>query len=449
MNAPRNPRDFLFNVDFVKYMEILSAQRAFIAVFCTSAVLTALALTYAFSEMYLSTATIHYRPVDTSLLRPRSSESFGAPIPSAPFKIISQTLSDIVKSEAIIRPVVEELHLDQEIQKHYDVWYKRWFYATKKAIKAVAKDAWQLLKYGRFVEESSATSAVQGLADAISISSTKDSYIYVLSVKDQDPERAARIVDAVGAQLVRWSRQQDHNPFESKAERLSSEVKRKDAELTSLRSERDGILLSSNVVSISEEVNTGVQSLYGMKVDLERVVAQINEKQKRLDEIRRTISDRQDRYIDPDHLKRLQEERLFAEIEIKSLDARRASLQASINRLEQKLQFVLSIKKKVDDIDAKIETVTREGQHIGDMQLEATEAKTRESEVTVLHRANVSATPVQPIKIYHVGLTAFLSLVFSVGLVYVFSYFNIRVFFPSRKPHLLDGFDDSPKAADG
>lgn len=48
--------------------------------------------------------------------------------------------------------------------------------------------------------------------------------------------------------------------------------------------------------------------------------------------------------------------------------------------------------------------------------------------------AMVPAKPVQPIKIYHVGLTLALSLALSIGLVYVFAYFNIRVFFASRPP---------------
>lgn len=435
MQTQRDPRDFLFNVDFVKYMEILSAQWVFVLVFCSSAVLTSLALTYLFSEQYRADAAIYYRPADTTLLRQRNAETFGAPAPQAPFKIIIQTLNDIAKSEAIIRPVVEALHLDQEVARQYDSWYAKWFGESKRAIKDFMLDVWEILKHGRLIEESATEKAVKGLSEGISLQSTKDSYIYVLSVKDQYPERAARIVDAVGAELVRWSRRQGQDPSQVKREHLSEEISSKEDEVSALRRERDEILHNNSIVSISEEVNNGMQSQYSLRIELERVAAQVQEKQKRLEELGRTLAARESRYIDPDHVKRLEEERMFAEIEHKALAVRYASLQTSIERLQDRMQFVLSLKKQYEDLDDRIEKATRESHHISDMYVEANEgAQGHESEVKILHPAAVPSKPVQPIKIYHVGLTALLALFFSIGLVYVFSYFNVRVFFASNKP---------------
>lgn len=431
---PRDPRDYLFNVDLVAYARILSAQRSFILAFCLPAVVTSLALTYVTSEQYLAGATIYYRPVDSPLLRSRSVESFGAPVPSPAFKVISQTLNDVVKSEAIVRPVVEELGLDKEVRPRYDAWYKEWFHETKRALKRYAQDAWELLKYGRLIEESDTAKAVKGLGESLKISSTKDSYIFVLSVKDQYPERAARIVDAVASQLVAWSKLQDADPAQSRGHRLAAEIADKEGMLLALRRERDEILHGNGIVSITEEVNIGVQSVYSMKLELERLVAQIREKQKRLGEIGDALRTLSTRYVDPDHVKRLEEERLLADIEAKSLEAKRASVQASIDRIQARLQSVLSIKKQVEDIDAKIGIATRESEHLSDMQLEAKEGLARASEVRLMTPAMVPAKPVQPIKIYHVGLTLALSLALSIGLVYVFAYFNIRVFFASRPP---------------
>lgn len=450
MQKQRNPRDFLFNVDFVKYMEILSAQWVFVLVFTASAVLTSLALTYFFSEQYLAEVAIYYRPVDLTLLRQRNAEAFGAPVPQAPFKIISQTLNDVVKSETIIRPVVEELHLDREVERKYDSWYEEWYQEGKKAVKRFLQDAWEILKYGRLIDQSPMDKAVEGLSEGISITSTKDSYVYVLSVKDQYPARAARIVDSVGEHLVAWSKQQDRSPAELKREHLMTEISGKQQEIATLRKERDDILHGSNIVSVNEEVNTGMQSQYALRVELERIVAETREKQKRLEEIRQILQNRGSRYIDPDNFKRLEEEKLFAEIELKSLAARRESLQASIDRMQERLQFVLSIKKQVEGMDSRIENATRENQHISDMHVEANEgSQTHDTEVKVLHQATVPSKPVQPIKIYHVGLTTLLALFFSTGLVYVFSYFNVRVFFHSNRPPALNDSGDQPEATHG
>lgn len=444
----RDPREFLFKVDFVKYMEILSAQRTFIFVFFFSAVLTSLALTYVFSERYQATATIYYRPVDVTLLRQRNAESFGAPVPAAPFRIISQTLNDIVRSEAILRPVVEELGLDKEIKPQYDTWYKAWFHEAKKWLKETGQDALYILKYGRLIEEDRKSAAVEGLRENLSIVTAKESYVFVLSVRDQYPERAAHIVDAVGTRLVDWSRQQDRDPAQSKSKRLSADITLKEEELTALRKERDTILRNSGIASVSEEVNTGVQSQYGIQLELERVVAQIVEKRKRLDELTQTISTRGTHYVDPAHLKRVEEEKLFTEIEVKSLEAKRTAMQASVNRMQGRLQSVLAIKKRIEDIDSKIESANRGKTHISDMQLEAAESTSRDSEVRILHKASVPQKPVQPIKLYHVGLTGLLALFIATGLVYVFSYFNVRVFFPSAKP-TADNDPNKPAEAAG
>ena len=444
---PRDPRDFIFNVDFVRYLEILGQQKSFILSFCLSAVLTSLALTYATSERYQAAATIYYRPVDSTLLRSRNVEAFGAPVPSPAFKVISQTLNDVVKSEAIVRPVVEELGLHKEVKPRYDAWYKEWFQESKKAIKGYALDAWEVLKYGRVIEESPMTRAVIGLGESIKIDSTKDSYIFILSVKDQYPERAAKIIDAVALQLVRWSKQQDVSPAQSRGRRLAAELEEKERLRTTLRQERDGILRSNGIASVAEEVNTGVQSLYTLKVELERLAAQTQEKRQRISEIGEMLRARPARYLDPDHARRLEEERLLAEIEVKSLGARRDSVNASIGRMQERLQFILSVKKRIEDIDAKIEVATRETQHMSDMQLESTEGQARESEVKLMTPAMVPEKPVQPIKIYHVGLTAALSLVLSVGLIYVFAYFNIRVFFASRRPTPRGGANEGTEVA--
>ena len=54
-----------------------------------------------------------------------------------------------------------------------------------------------------------------------------------------------------------------------------------------------------------------------------------------------------------------------------------------------------------------------------------------ESEIGILHHAKVPSSPVSPVKVYHVGLAGVLGLMVSIGLVYVLSYFNIRILFPS------------------
>ena len=121
----RNPYDFLFNVDFRKYYEILVRQKGFVLVFCFSATLSSLALTYVFSEKYIAATNIYYRPLERSLLRQKGIEAFGAPVPSAPFGVIVQSLQDIIRSDAILRQVVETHGLDKTVEVEGD-HFRRW-----------------------------------------------------------------------------------------------------------------------------------------------------------------------------------------------------------------------------------------------------------------------------------------------------------------------------------
>jgi len=433
-NKPRDPRDFIFNIDFLKYVEILQQQKRFILIFCISAILTSTALTYIFSELYIAGTTVYYRPLEMTMLRLRNAQSFGAPVPSPPFKIISQTLNDLIKSPVILEPVVDELGLDKEATPDYDSWYQRIYEETKKTVKDWALKTWEFLKHGRLIEKNPTSEAISGLGDNLSISSTKESYIYILSVKDKYPARAAKIVDSVSVRLVEWLKQQDKNPAEMKRSQSSEQITLKEKKISSLREERDQILQREGIVEVDAEVNTGVQSLYSMQLEDDRVRAQIKEKESKLNEIRQKINHAAGRYIDPDLLKRLNDERHFTEIELKSLMARQAAFDVTIGQTKTRLEYIRSIKKQNDDIDMKINMLSQETQHVSDLRVEATgDVETAQSEVEILHPAIIPTTPVQPIKIYHIGLTAILSLFFSTGLVYVFAYFNVRIFFDSGR----------------
>ena len=72
--------------------------------------------------------------------------------------------------------------------------------------------------------------------------------------------------------------------------------------------------------------------------------------------------------------------------------------------------------------------------HFKDIYTEvSTQVLTARKEICVLHPASVPSNPSQPIKIYHVGLAGFLSLMISISLVYVFNYLNIQLFVKNKK----------------
>jgi uncharacterized protein involved in exopolysaccharide biosynthesis len=428
----RNPYNFLFDVDFRKYYEILIKQKGFILVFCFSAILTSLALTYVFSEKYIAGANIYYRPLERSLLRQKGIEAFGAPVPSAPFKVIIQTLQDMIRSDTILRPVVETLDLDKKVEVEYSTWYKRWYHHSKDFVKKQLSNFWNLLKYGRIIKVDATVGAIKGLRKSISIQATKDSYVYILSVKDKYPKRAAIIVDTAGQYLVDWLKEQDQNPAQHRCIQLDKQLQEVEKKIKELRKEREDLLKQGNFIAVAEERSEGVRNLYAMEREAIRFKAQSEEKRKKLRELEREIQNKSATHVSPDDAKKMESDRLSTQIELQGLLAKIDFQQSSIVELRTKLQKLPSLKTKVDDLDMQIVAATRGHLHLKDLHIEAlSQASSAESEIKVLHPASIPAIPVQPIKIYHVGLTGILSLFFSTGLIYVLAFFNIRTFFSS------------------
>jgi uncharacterized protein involved in exopolysaccharide biosynthesis len=419
-------------VDIRKYLGLLAREKSFVLVFTFSAVLASLLFTYISSEKYQAATTIFYRPIEMKLLRLKETEAFGAPVPVPPFKVISQTLWDAVQNEVVLRPVVKKLRLDEKVESSNLVWYKRWYDDTKDFVKRQLSNSWALLKYGRIIEEESTVAAIKALRKNIDIGTTKDSYIYVLTVRDKYPERVAKIVDLVGETLVNWLRNEYQNPAKEKLQQLQQQLIDKENEIAFLRDEREKMLDGNKFVSISEETTRGLENLYQMEIDGVQVSAEIEKKQREVNEYEQEIQKRMN--VQSKDFKTMKSEKLFGEVELKGLTAKRSFIKTSIQELKEQLQKLPTLQNKLDTLNMKIDSSTREYLHLKDFYTEAlTQVASAHGETRVLHPAVIPSKPAQPIKIYHVGLTAFLGLLFSTGLVYILDFLNIKTFFSSQE----------------
>ncbi len=426
----RNKYDYLFNIDFKKYYEILTKQKGFIMLFVGSAMVSALLLTYFFSEKYEAGVHIYYRPIETSLMRFKETQAFGSPVPSPPFKVIIQTLRDIVKSETVLIPVVERLHLDKKVQPHYDTWYEEYYNRTKDFIKETGSKIWTILKYGRLIDEDPKVKAVKDLRQNIKIIETKESYVYLLTVKDKYPARAAKIADVIGEVAVRWLKDQGTGLARDRINQLEEQLSEKEKDINLLRTQKENILKQNDIISIKQEYENGIKSLYDLETEQIRLSAEIQSDNTRIGAYRQKLKNGSG--IDPDDYRELESKNLFDTFTLQGLESRLASLNQSIAQLKERLGKILSADKYVENIDMKLNANMREYIHLKDMYVE-NEAQliNSASEIKIMHKALIPSEPAQPIKIYYVALSGFLSLIFASGLVYIFAFFNIRIFFAS------------------
>ena len=144
----------------------------FIVVFVLSAMLSALALTYIYSERYRAEVTIFFKPSEVTRLTPNSTQALGSPFPSnTAFKAVDQTILNLVQSDALLRQVVANLHLD--VPEPRDIsgpWYVQYYQQTKYALEDFASYAWQILQWGRIIDDP-VSQAVASLRSRVKVTS--------------------------------------------------------------------------------------------------------------------------------------------------------------------------------------------------------------------------------------------------------------------------------------
>lgn len=421
------------------YLAVLGAQKGFIILFCASAILTALALTYVASDKYEAATTISYRPQEITRLKAEDTHAFGSPSPAPPFEVISKSLNELVKSESILHSVVLELHLDRTFPPPTDeLWYEHWYRITKEFAMDSTSKAWMMLKYGRVIEEDPVVAATKKLRQSV-ILVDKNAYIFYIVVRDKYPLRAPMIVDAIAAHLVDYLRDDQREPGTMKKSQIESLLQEKEKEVAGYQRSIEQLLTENEFVSSDLEAEQIMSRWSELELIRIRLEGEITQTRTRLNNLQDRQQPANGVLLSPADFKRIESERLFTEIELHALEARFNDLEAEIVELEEKRQKLPAVRNRLDFLQTKLEITRREYVQLGDSYQEAVVQATRESsEAEVLHAAVIPTQPVAPIKIYHVGLAAFLSLFLAIGLVYVLTYAEIYIFFPPRPVPFLD-----------
>lgn len=433
------------------YLKVLGEQKAFIIVFCLSAIITSVELTYFFSEKYQSVATIVYQPQEVVNLKDNSVRAFGAPLPVPPFRLINENIKELMLSEATLGPVVEELGLDIEEPKTYQgPWYDRFYHYTKDLVIEYATDLWTLLKHGRLISEDATISAIKELRKNVKLAN-KNSYVFNIIVRNKKPERAARIADAIAERLTILLRDQQRAAGKTKLKQLRKLLDAKFAEIDEYQSSIKAILVANNIASVSIETERSMERLSNLELDkdilkseLEKTKAKLSTVTEYRAEKNRIIQGNTQRtypnlLIQPEDFKRLSSEQLLTEIELKSNEPKYSSLLSSITMLKARLQGLPEIQHQLDNLSTQLQAAKRDFVQLGDAYQEAVIVATGQlSEAKILSKAHVPSIPTSPIIIYHVGLTAILALVISIGLVYILSYANIQFLFVTSEKEIPD-----------
>jgi succinoglycan biosynthesis transport protein ExoP len=479
-------------VEVDRYLEMIARRKDLILVFCVSATLTSLALTYVFSEKYRASTTILYQPSETVSFSPKVQEALGFPPPLVPLESIGNTLDEVARSDGVLEQVVRTLRLDQKRKRPASNIFVAAFRDTKDWVKQRGAEAWQVLKYGRVLPRDPFVQAMSDLRSNLSIERTSKAYTFQLEVLDSDPRLAAAIVDTTAKVLGDVLSTESMRAARATKQRIEARLRQNEQEAAELRASLEGFKRQAEISSLGEEISLKLRGVADFEEEHARVgndlraaekrrdelVAQLKSqdrsvkymsttednpvvKQMRLElaqlqversgllekltekhpdvkavdakiaevqeklqrEVQRVVSSESTRINDV--YQKLLSDRLAADAEILSLQAKEKALSAALEREREAVGRLTAREPALGALTLQIEAAGRSHQLINEAYEEARLAEFRAaSGVAVLHPALVPTAPARPIKIVHVGVSAALSLALAVGAVFFVGFFD-------------------------
>jgi len=479
--------------ELAPYLGVIARQKHLILTFCLSAALTSLALTYIFSEKYLASTTILYRPKEAVRFQPKQQEALGFPTPFVSYDSIGNTLEELAKSDAITTRVVQELNLDKPAKAPGG--FRGLVRSVKEGVKDVLGKGWQILKYGRIIHEDPFIAAVHKLQANIGIKPTKKAYTFQLQALDSDPQRAAVVVDTEARVLAQFLSNENVRSAQHETQQLQERLQQNQREVAEARSTLEKFKRSTRVASLSEQISLQLKAVSNLDEELAKTEVELHSLQQKHNELRASLAEQQQfvKYLSTTtdnpvvqdlrlELSKIEVqragllERLTPENpEVKTLDARGAEIR---QRLKSEVEKIVSSEStRLNDIYQKIlaDALTTEADlqaaaakrqslqeamgraHAQVAALSGSEARLAEltltldtaersykllnqayeearigetmgaSEVGILHPALRPSSPVRPIKIIHVAVSALMSLVLAVGFVFFLNYFDSSI----------------------
>ena len=432
-------------------LAVLVEQKTFIILFCMSAILTALALTYIASEKYESATTISFRPQEVTRFKAQESQAFGAPSPAPPFELISKNLNELVRSENLLRSVVLELKLHGKIEAPpSDIWYIQRYRAAKSFALDLSNDIWMYMKYGRLIQEDPVFAATKALRNNISFID-KSAYIFYIVVRDKYPQRAPMIVDSIARHLIEYLHDEQQSPGHAKKLQLRKLLDEKSVEIQQTEDELNQLLTRNSIVSSALEAEQSMARWSELELERVQIAGEISNLESRLADSEKLYAYKREQpgsyeqsgnrsgadnvfFIQPEDYKKLSSERLFTQIELSGLRAKYESVFAEIRVLDSVLKKLPDLRIQIEALETSRDILQRDYIQISDTYQDALLASTTLiTEAEMLHPATSPNIPVAPVKIYNVGLAAVLSYFIAIALVFLLDYAEIYLLFSPRR----------------
>lgn len=174
------------------------------SIFCISAALGAVVITYAVTEKYEASSLVLVRP-QKSIAFPgleKRKDVISFPMgTNIPLEATSRTFEELITSWTVAQKIAANLEVGDGPLPTGDSLKEKWM-RFKKAVKIGLGKLWDLARFGRIIESNSQNDDIYDIQKSLSMNPTKDSYVFEITSLWRTPDGAAAIVNQASQEFV-------------------------------------------------------------------------------------------------------------------------------------------------------------------------------------------------------------------------------------------------------
>lgn len=382
-------------------LRVLLQHKWMIVLLSISAVVHAVLITYMVSEKYKATTLILLRPQQEVTLAGTLVQKKLLDFPvgqGAKPETSSITYTELIKSRTIAEQVVRNLHLDTLKRKPKDSYWLEQWEVCKEQAKLAALKLWQILKYGKTIEESPFTTAVQDVVESISVNPTKNSYVFEIAFLAKDPSLVAAVVNETASVFIKFLTDVNESEGRLAREFLQQQMEDTERKLANARQAYQEHKIRNKSILFNEEAAEKIKLIAGLESSLEKNHI--------------LLSGLLNRFT-PENPRVL------------SLQAENDNLRSRIAQLKTGLETLPATEAEQSKLALEVKTIENTYMFI---KKEYEEAHIREvkrtSDISIVSPAMIPSTPVKPIKIYYAGVALALALIIGITFSLFFEAMN-------------------------
>jgi uncharacterized protein involved in exopolysaccharide biosynthesis len=409
-------------MELLELLRTLARHRLMISLLCLSAALNTLLLTYMVTERYEATTLVLVTPEEKLKFTPRAEtkESLDFPVPQiVPFEVMSLTIAELIKSRAVLGEVVSRLGLGREPTTLS--WWKR---LKRRAVK-VAADAWAILKYGRIEEGDPAREAAEKIQRHISVSPTKDTYVFEIRYLAPSPDVAAAVVNTAAEVFVAYHRDIYRSKARLTREFIGDQLRDSEGKLATALEFLQRFKEKHKTLLLDEELSAKISALAQARISLDGTREDIAGARAEVDELRRQL---EPWTVSAEVRDDVTRSLILAEGRVSSLEASRVELVSTIEGYEAKLARLPSEQLQLARLELDLALAEETHRFITQAYDEARIGEAKQvQEIKVISPAVPAVYPIRPIKVTYVGMATAMALAIGICIAFFLEYVDITL----------------------